>query len=231
MADTYDVVVLGGGTGGYSCALRAAALELKVALVEKAKVGGTCLHLGCIPTKALLQAAEVAEHAQTAGDYGVKASFDGIDMAAVLTYKQRIVDTNHKGLQATLRARGVDVVEGTGRLKDARTLVVATEEGERTLAASKAMVLATGSKPRTLPVQGGEIDGERVITSDHALFLERVPQRPIVLGASAVGVEFASVWRAYGAEQVTIVEALDAVVPARTSTRRKHSPRTSRSPA
>ncbi|MBA2530273.1 MAG: dihydrolipoyl dehydrogenase [Euzebyales bacterium] len=213
MADTYDVVILGGGTGGYSCALRAADLGLSVALVEKEKVGGTCLHWGCIPTKAFLQAAEVAEHAQTATEYGVKASFDGIDMERVLSYKAKVVAANYKGLQASLKGRGVDVIAGSGRLKDARSLVVSTGEGERTLAAGKAMVLATGSKPRGLPVDGAEIDGERVITSDHALYLEKVPQRPVVLGASAVGVEFASVWKAYGAEEVTLVEALDGVVP------------------
>jgi dihydrolipoamide dehydrogenase len=213
MADTYDLVVLGGGTGGYSCALRAAGLGLNVALVEKDKVGGTCLHWGCIPTKAFLQASEVAEHAQAAAEYGVKASFDGIDMERVLAYKKKIVDANWKGLQATMKARGIDTIIGVGRLKDARTLVVDTGEGERTLTASKALVLATGSKPKDLPVEGAGIDGELVINSDHALYLERVPQRPIVLGASAVGVEFASVWKGFGAEQVTIIEALDAVVP------------------
>ncbi|HVM18435.1 MAG TPA: dihydrolipoyl dehydrogenase [Egibacteraceae bacterium] len=213
MADTYDMIVLGGGTGGYSCALRAADLGMSVALVEKDKVGGTCLHWGCIPTKALLQAAEVAEHAQTAGDYGVKATYDGVDMEAVLSFKQRIVDTNWKGLQGSLKKRGVDTIHGTGHLKDARTLVVQTDEGERTITAEKALVLATGSKPRGLPIEGAEIDGEKVITSDHALFLDRVPQRPIVVGASAVGMEFASVWRAYGAEEVTVVEALPNVVP------------------
>ncbi len=213
MADSYDMIVLGGGTGGYSCALRAADLGLKVALVEKDKVGGTCLHWGCIPTKALLQAAEVAEHAQNAGDYGVKATYDGVDMERVLSFKQKIVETNWKGLQGSLKKRGVDVIAGTGRLKDAKTLVVATEEGERTLAADKATVLATGSKPRGLPVEGAEIDGQKVITSDHALFLDSVPQRPMVLGASAVGMEFASIWHAYGAEQVTVIEGLPNVVP------------------
>lgn len=213
MADSYDLVVLGGGTGGYSCALRAAGLGMKVALVEKAKVGGTCLHWGCIPTKAFLQAAEVAEHAQHAGEYGVKASYEGIEIAALLEYKKTIVDTNHKGLQATLKARGVETITGTGRLKDARTLVVQTDDGERTLTGERGLVLATGSVPRGIPVEGAEIDGETVITSDHALYLERVPQRPIVLGAGAVGVEFATVWNAFGAEQVTIVEMLDGVVP------------------
>ena len=213
MADSYEMIVLGGGTGGYSCALRAADLGLKVALVEKDKVGGTCLHWGCIPTKALLQAAEVAEHAQTAGDYGVNATFGGVDMERVLSFKAKIVETNWKGLQGSLSKRGVDVIAGTGKLKDAKTLAVDGEDGERTLTADKAMVLATGSKPKGLPIDGAEIDGEKVITSDHALFLDRVPQRPIVVGASAVGMEFASVWHAYGAEEVTIIEALPNVVP------------------
>ena len=213
MADTYDLVILGGGTGGYSCALRAAGLGMSVALVEKEKVGGTCLHWGCIPTKALLQAAEVADHARTADQYGVKATFEGIDSEAVQKFKNSVVDANWKGLQATLKSKGVETILGTGHLKDARTLVVQTGEGERTVSAGKAMVLATGSKPRDLPVKGAEIDGELIITSDHALSLGRVPQRPIVLGASAVGIEFASVWKSYGSEQVTVIEALDAVVP------------------
>ncbi|MBA2316750.1 MAG: dihydrolipoyl dehydrogenase [Euzebyales bacterium] len=213
MADSYDLIVLGGGTGGYSCALRAADLGMRVALVEKEKVGGTCLHWGCIPTKAFLQAAEVADHARDASDYGVKATFDGIEMAAVLAYKQSIVDANWKGLQASLKARGVETVAGDGRLADPRTVVVATDDGERPLKAERGVVLATGSKPRDVPIEGAERDGTRVITSDEALFLEQVPRRPIVLGASAVGMEFASVWHAFGAEEVTIIEMESAVVP------------------
>ncbi len=213
MADTYEMIVLGGGTGGYSTALRAAGLGMEVALVERAKVGGTCLHWGCIPTKAFLQAAEVAEHAQHAGDYGVKATFEAVEMAAVLEYKRGVVDTNHKGLQMTLKARGVDVIEGSGRIEPGRRVVVTTDEGERTLEASRALVLATGSVPRDLPVPGAETDGEVVINSDHALYLDHVPERPIVIGAGAIGVEFSTVWNAFGSEQVTIVEALDGVVP------------------
>lgn len=214
MADSYELIVLGGGTGGYSCALRAADLGLKVGLVEKGKVGGTCLHRGCIPTKALLQAAEVAEHAQHASEYGVVASYDGVEVGALLEYKQSIVDANWKGLQATMKARGVDTISGTGSLSDPRTLVVDTDEGERTLTAERGVVLASGSVPRGIPVEGADVDGERIITSDHALHLDTLPQRPIVLGAGAVGVEFATVWNAYGAEEVTVVEMLDGLVPA-----------------
>jgi dihydrolipoamide dehydrogenase len=212
MADTFDLVILGGGTGGYSCALRAGGLGMKVALVEKGAVGGTCLHRGCIPTKAFLQAAEVAEHTQQAGEYGVKASFDGADVEALLSYKQKIVDTNHKGLLSTLKARGVEIVEGTGRLTDPRTLTVDTEDGERTLSAERGLVLATGSVPREIPIDGAATDGDRIINSDHALYAETLPERPIILGAGAIGVEFATVWNAFGAE-VTIVEMLDGVVP------------------
>jgi dihydrolipoamide dehydrogenase len=213
MPDTYDVIILGGGTGGYSCAFRAADLGMSVALVEREKVGGTCLHWGCIPTKAFLQAAEVAEHTRDAAGYGVRASFDGMDMPGVVKYKNGVVDANYKGLASSLKARGVDVINGVGRLKDARTLVVATGEGERTLTAGKALVLATGSKVRELPVEGAAIDGDRIISSDHAIYLEKAPQRPIVLGASAVGVEFTTVFRGFGAEQVTLIEALDSVIP------------------
>ena len=213
MADSYDLIVLGGGTGGYSCALRAVDLGLKVALVEKDKVGGTCLHWGCIPTKAFLQASEVADHARTAEDYGVKATYEGVEMAAVLAYKKNIVDANWKGLQASLKSRGVDTIAGSGYLTDPKTVTVTTDDGERTLTADKGVVLATGSVPRDVPIPGGERDGAQVITSDEALYLESVPKRPIVLGASAVGVEFATVFNAFGSEEVTIVEMEDAVVP------------------
>lgn len=212
-ADAFDVIVLGGGTGGYSCALRAADLGLRTALVERDKVGGTCLHRGCIPAKALLQAAEVAEHTADAAHYGVRATFDGVDAPAVQAYKQRIVDTNWKGLQSTLRRRGVKVIAGTGRLTTPRTLDVDADDGGRTLEAANGVVIATGSAPRSIPVPGLDIDGSRVITSDHALTLDHVPERPIIIGASAVGVEFATIWHSYGAAAVTIIEALPAVVP------------------
>ena len=211
--DSFDLVVLGGGTGGYSCALRAADLGMSVALIERDKVGGTCLHRGCIPAKALLQAAEVATFAADAAFYGVKARFDGVDPAALVAYKQRIVDTNHRGLQATLRTRGVQVITGTGRLVDPRTVAVADGRDERRVRAGRALVLATGSVPRALPVPGAEIDGVHVISSDHALDLDRIPQAPIIIGASAVGLEFATAWHAYGSTSVTLVEALPTVAP------------------
>jgi dihydrolipoamide dehydrogenase len=211
MADPFDVVILGGGTGGYSCALRAAALGLSVALVERDKVGGTCLHWGCIPTKAFLHAAEVAQAAQHGPEIGVGTSFDHVDMAKVVSYKDGIVTANWKGLQATMKAKGITTVLGHGTMTGPNTLTVQTEDGERQLEATRAMVLATGSKPKVLPIT--EVDGELIITSDEAMTLDRVPERVIVLGASAVGVEFATVWNGYGSREVTIIEALDAVVP------------------
>ncbi len=213
MADTYELIVLGGGTGGYSTALRAAGIGMKVALVEKDKVGGTCLHRGCIPTKAFLHAGEVAQHAKTAGEYGVKATFEGVEPKQVLDYKMGIVNTNWKGLQASLKARGVETILGTGRLTGPRSLTVETEEGTRELTAERGLVLATGSLPRELPIEGAQTDGELIINSTHALELDRVPQRPIVLGSGAIGMEFSTVWHAYGAEQVTIIEMLDSLVP------------------
>jgi dihydrolipoamide dehydrogenase len=205
----FDVVILGGGTGGYSAALRAAQLGLKVALVEREKVGGTCLHWGCIPTKALLQSAEVAEHAQEAAGFGVKLDYHGVEVAAVNAHKDAVVEKMWKGLQGTLKSRGVETVIGTGRLTAKDTVEVETDDGTRTLTAP-AVVLATGSEPRELPF--APIDGKRVITSDHALHLDKLPKRAIVLGSGAVGMEFATAWDAFGVE-VTIVEVMDRLLP------------------
>lgn len=200
----FDVLVLGAGSGGYACALRAAQLGLSVALVEKGKVGGTCLHVGCIPTKALLHAAEVADSARGAAAFGVRATLEGIDMAAVNAYKDKVVGRLHKGLTGLVSSRGVTLVEGKGRLVGPRSVEV-----DGTTLTGKHLVLATGSASRSLP--GLEIDGERVITSEHALALAEVPGRVVVLGGGVIGCEFASVWRSFGSE-VTIVEALPRLV-------------------
>ena len=203
---TFDIVILGGGSGGYATALRAAELGRSVALIEKDKVGGTCLHYGCIPTKALLHAAEVADAARESEQFGIKATFDGVDMAGVHAYKDGVVSRLHKGLQGLVKSRGVTYVEGEGRLVSPTTVRVGdTDYTGRTV------VLATGSYARSLPDL--EIDGGRVITSDHALRLDYVPRSAVVLGGGVIGVEFASVWRSLGAE-VTIVEALPHLVPA-----------------
>jgi dihydrolipoamide dehydrogenase len=203
---TADLVILGGGSGGYACALRAAELDLSVIMIERDKVGGTCLHRGCIPTKALLHAAEVADEARESEKVGVKATLDGIDIAGVNKYKNSVVERLYKGLTGLVKSRNITVVEGQGRLTSATTVDV---EGT-TYTAGKAVVLATGSYSRSLP--GLEIDGTRIITSEHALALDRVPSSVVVLGGGVIGVEFASVWKSFGAE-VTIVEALPHLLP------------------
>ncbi|HET6909448.1 MAG TPA: dihydrolipoyl dehydrogenase [Mycobacteriales bacterium] len=208
MADpqTADLVILGAGSGGYACALRAAELGLSVILVERDKVGGTCLHRGCIPTKALLHAAEVADAAREGEKIGIKSSVDGIDMPTVNSYKDGVVTRLYKGLTGLVKSRKITVVEGSGKLVAPNAVEV---DGTR-YEAGKAVVLATGSYSRSLP--GLEIDGERIITSEHALGLDRMPQSVVVLGGGVIGVEFASVWKSFGAD-VTIVEALPRLLP------------------
>ncbi|GAA3844505.1 dihydrolipoyl dehydrogenase [Sphaerisporangium flaviroseum] len=201
----FDIVVLGGGSGGYACALRAAELGKSVALIEKDKIGGTCLHRGCIPTKALLHAAEVADETREAGGVGVKARFEGIEMTGVHAFKDKIVTRAWKGVQGLLKSRGVTIIEGEGRLAGPNRVTVGDQAVE-----GHNIVLATGSVPKSLP--GLDIDGERVITSDHALKLDRVPASVIVLGGGVIGVEFASVWKSFGSE-VTIIEALPHLLP------------------
>ena len=209
MADSagtvFDVVILGGGSGGYACALRAAQLGMTVALVEKGKLGGTCLHQGCIPTKALLHAAEIADQSRESEQFGVRTSFDGIDMPGVNSYKDGVVARLYKGLQGLVKSRKITYVEGIGRLAGPTTVEV-----DGTSYEGRHIVLATGSVPKSLP--GLDIDGERIITSDHALRLESVPASVVVLGGGVIGCEFASVWKSFGAE-VTIVEALPHLVP------------------
>jgi dihydrolipoamide dehydrogenase len=174
-------------------------------LVEKDKVGGTCLHRGCIPTKALLHAGEIADATRESAQFGVQATFEGIDMPKVNSYKDGVVSKLYKGLAGLIKARAVRYVEGEGRLVSPTAVRV----GEDTYT-GRHVVLATGSYARTLP--GLDIDGERVITSDHALLLDRVPASVVVLGGGVIGVEFASVWKSFGAD-VTIVEALPHLLP------------------
>jgi dihydrolipoamide dehydrogenase len=200
-----DLVILGGGSGGYACAFRAAELGLSVILVEKDKLGGTCLHRGCIPTKALLHAAEVADNAREGDQFGVKSSLEGIDIAGVNSYKDGVVSRLYKGLQGLVKANKVTLVEGAGTFVGPNTVEV---NGQRYT--GKNVVLATGSYARSLP--GLEIGG-RIITSDQALNLDFIPEKVVVLGGGVIGVEFASVWASFGAE-VTIVEALPRLVPA-----------------
>ncbi|MBW8480818.1 dihydrolipoyl dehydrogenase [Actinomadura parmotrematis] len=206
----YDIVVLGGGSGGYACALRASELGRRVALVEGAELGGTCLNRGCIPTKALLHAAEIADQTRDAARYGIRASFEGVDIAGVNAYKDGIVAGTVKGLTGLIKSRGIEVVAGWGRLAGPTTVRVAGADGSERILEGQHIVLATGSRPKSLP--GLDIDGERVLSSDHALRLDRVPASVVILGGGVIGVEFASVWRSFGAE-VTIVEALPRLLP------------------
>lgn len=201
---SFDLVILGGGSGGYATALRAAELGMSVAMIEKDKVGGTCLHRGCIPTKALLHAAEVADTAKDSAHYGIRSTFESVDIAGVTSYRTGIVAKKFKGLQSLLKARGVTTIDGAGRLTSATTVQV----GDSTITGGK-IVLATGSYSRSLP--GLELGG-RVIASEQALDLDFVPKKVAVLGGGVIGVEFASVWRSFGAD-VTIIEALPHLVP------------------
>jgi len=200
----FDLVILGGGSGGYACALRAAQLGKTVALIESGKLGGTCLHRGCIPTKALLHSGEIADSAREASTFGVNAQFLSMDMVAVNAYKDGVITKLHKGLQGLVKSRNITFVEGHGRLVSKDTVEV---NGERYTGTN--VVLATGSYAKSLP--GLEIDGVRVMTSDHATNLTYVPKSVIVLGGGVIGCEFASVWKSFGAE-VTIIEGLSHLV-------------------
>jgi dihydrolipoamide dehydrogenase len=200
----FDLVILGGGSGGYAAALRSAQLGKRVALIEKDKLGGTCLHRGCIPTKALLHAAEVADVVKDAAHYGINAQFGSIDMGVVNSYRDGIVDKLFKGLTGLVNSKNVTVIAGEGRMVGPKTIQV----GDDTYTGTN-LILASGSYSRSLP--GLEIGG-RVITSEHALQMSFVPNKVIVLGGGVIGVEFASIWRSFGTE-VTIIEGLPTLVP------------------
>ncbi len=202
--EAFDVVIVGGGSGGYAAAFRCGQLGMSVALVEKDKVGGTCLHRGCIPTKALLHAADVADSARHAEQVGVRATLESIDMAGVNKYRDSVISRLYKGLQGLVKANSVTLVEGEGHLVGPHTVEVA---GRRLT--GRSVVLATGSTSRTLP--GLEIGG-RVLTSDSALNLDHVPDSVVVLGGGVIGVEFASAWKSFGVD-VTIIEGLPRLIP------------------
>ncbi|HEX5384292.1 MAG TPA: dihydrolipoyl dehydrogenase [Propionibacteriaceae bacterium] len=206
-AESLDLIVLGAGSGGYACALRAAELGLSVGLVEKDKIGGTCLHRGCIPTKAMLHAAEVADSVRNGSQFGIHAAIDKVDLAGVVSYGDSVVDRVYKGLYGLVSSRGISVISGAGRLAlhDGRPAVAV--DGEMYEAPN--LALATGSYTRSLP--GLDVDGVKILTSEHALRLDRLPASAIVLGGGVIGVEFASAWRSFGV-QVTVVEALPRLV-------------------
>ena len=199
----YDMVILGAGSGGYAAALRGAQLGLKVALIEADKVGGTCLHRGCVPTKAILHSAETAKTVREAAAVGVRAAFEGIDMPAVQKYKNGVVARMYKGLQGLVSSRGIEVISGWGRLV-AKDVVEVNGRRYR----GRNIVLASGSFSKTI---GQEISGP-VMTSEQALELDHVPTSAIILGGGVIGVEFASAWASMGS-RVTIIEGLPRLVP------------------
>ena len=199
----FDLVILGSGSGGYAAALRAAQLGMSVALIERDKLGGTCLHRGWIPTKALLHSAEVADVTKEAAQFGVNATFQSIDMTQVNKYRDSIVDKLYKGLTGLVGGKNITFVTGEGRLTGPKSVTVGAETYT-----GKNVVLATGSVTKTL---GIEIGG-RVITSDQALQMDWVPNKVAILGGGVIGVEFASIWRSFGAEVVSI-EGFERLVP------------------
>ena len=214
-SDAFDVVILGGGNAGYSAAFRAHGLGMSVALVERDKVGGTCLHRGCIPTKALLHAAELVDEIRDAGDFGILVGSEPqVDWGKVLNFKDSVVGRMYKGLSGLVRKNKIELVEGEGRASDSETVVVKTDDGERTLKANKGLVLASGSYPRDLPFI--EADGDKVQNSNHGLVASDIPSSVIVVGGNYIGLEFASVYRSFGAE-VHVVEMLDRIAPAEDS--------------
>jgi dihydrolipoamide dehydrogenase len=214
-SDSFDLVILGGGNAGYACAFRAVKLGMSVAMVEKEKVGGTCLHRGCIPTKALLHSAELLDEIRHAGLFGITADDNpGYDWEQVKRFKDSVVGNMYKGLAGLVKRKKVEQIDGWGRLADNKTVVVQTDGGERSVTATKAVVLATGSIPRDLSFI--EADGKRVHNSNHGLEADDVPGSVVVVGGNYIGLEFASVFRSFGAE-VTVVEMLPTIAPAEDS--------------
>lgn len=211
-SDTFDVVILGGGNGGYAAAFRATKLGLSVAMVERDKVGGTCLHRGCIPTKALLHAADLVDEIKHAGDFGILVEGEPqVDWGKVLNFKDGVVGRMYKGLSGLVKARKVELIEGEGRLASGNTVAVKSGDGDRTLTASKGIILATGSYARDLPFI--KADGDRVHNSNHGLTADDIPSSVVVVGGNYIGLEFASIYRSFGAE-VTVVEMLPKIAPA-----------------
>jgi dihydrolipoamide dehydrogenase len=208
----FDLTIIGSGPGGYVCAVRAAQLGLKTAVVEMAPApGGTCLHWGCIPTKAMLHSAEVLESAQEAGRFGISVpGGSSVDLDGMHAYKKKVVDGNAKGVEYLFKKNKVTLLAGRGKFAGAGKVEVQPQDGDAYTIETTHTVIATGSVIRGLP--GVEFDGKRIINSDHALYLEQLPKSMIVLGAGAVGVEFASIYRSFGCD-VSVVEYMPRLIP------------------
>jgi dihydrolipoamide dehydrogenase len=203
--DEFDLVVIGGGNGGYTAAIRATQLGLTAALIERDKVGGTCLHRGCIPTKAWLESSTFLERVRKASALGVRVDNISLDYPTVVARQKQVVETLHKGLRSTIQKHKIEIIEGEGRLVSPTQVAV----NGRTLTA-KNIVLAPGSQPKDIP--GMEVDGERILNSDHLLQLEDIPKSILIVGAGAVGCEFASFYADVGSE-VTLIEMMPTIVP------------------
>jgi len=211
MPDTqFDVIILGGGTGGYVAAIRAGQLGLKTALVDAGKVGGTCLHRGCIPTKALLQTAELYHVFQHREEYGLTADRVGLDYAKTLAKKDKVVTQLWRGVEFLLKKNKVTTFKGWGRLTDAQHIEVTAEDGKKTLLTAQDIVIATGSVPRALP--GLAFNGTTILSSDHVLERPTIPASVVILGGGAIGVEFASMYNDFGS-QVTLIEMMPHILP------------------
>lgn len=219
MTKEYDLVILGGGTGGYVAAIRASQLGMQVAIVEKGKLGGTCLHQGCIPSKALLRSAEVYRQTKIANDYGVETDGVSLNFLKVQKRKQQTIDSLHKGVQGLIKKGKIDVFEGYGRILGpsifspiAGTISIEYENGdENTMIVPKNILIATGSKPKSLP--GVEIDGVHILSSDEALNMKELPKSIIIVGGGVIGIEWASMLADFGVD-VTILEYLPQILPA-----------------
>ncbi|GAB2782640.1 dihydrolipoyl dehydrogenase [Rhabdobacter roseus] len=211
MAQTYDVIVLGSGPGGYPAAIRASQLGLKVAVVEKESLGGICLNWGCIPTKALLKSAQVFEYIKHAKDYGITVGDYEADFGAVIKRSRGVADSMSKGVSFLMKKNKIDVIMGTGKVKKDKTVEVTDKDGKKTdYTAGKGVIIATGARARELP--NIKIDGKKIIEYRKAMSLEKQPETMLVIGSGAIGMEFAYVYASMGTK-VTIVEFLPRVVP------------------
>ena len=210
MNQNFDVAIIGSGPGGYVAAIRASQLKLKTVLIERDKLGGICLNWGCIPTKALLKNAEMVSHLKQAKDYGITVDNFSVDFEKVIKRSRRVADTNSKGVEFLMKKNKIEVVYGTAKLESANSIQVQDAEGKTSTINAKNVIVATGGRPRTIP--GIDIDGKKVISSKQAMSLEKQPKSMVVIGAGAIGIEFAYFYNTLGTE-VTIIEMLDRILP------------------